>query len=83
MTNRLHTVVNFTLNDGRTLRKEAEYRRMSEEDLDAKFSYLVGLRAGNAKAEELAQVLKRLDAVSNIADVLVQLELPQTHIEQF
>ncbi len=79
---RLHTVVNFTLKDGRTLRKEAEYRRMSEEDLDAKFSYLVGLRAGNAKAEELAQVLKMLDAVSNIADVMVQLELPQTHIEQ-
>ncbi len=79
---RLHTVVNFTLKDGRTLRKEAEYRRMSEEDLDAKFSYLVGLRAGNAKAEELAQVLKRLDAVSNISDVMVQLELPQAQIEQ-
>ena len=55
---------------------------MSEEDLDVKLSFLVGLRAGNAKAEELAQVVKRLNAVSNIADVMFQLELPQTHIEQ-
>ena len=72
----------MTLKDGRTLREEAEYRRMSEEDLDVKLSFLVGLRAGNAKAEELAQVVKRLNAVSNIADVMFQLELPQTHIEQ-
>ena len=79
---RLHTVVTVAAKDGRKLRKETDYRRMTEEDLDAKFSYLVGLRAGEAKAEELARVLKRLDTVSNIAEVMAQLELPEAHIEQ-
>ena len=50
--------------------------------MDAKFSYLVGLRAGGAKAQELGAVLKRLDIESNIADVMVQLELPEASIEQ-
>ncbi len=79
---RLHTVVDFTLKHGRKLREEAEYRRMTKVDLDSKFSYLIGLRAGNAKAGELAPVLKHLDAVSNIADVVVQLELPHASLEQ-
>ena len=78
---RMHTVVTLTAKDGRKLRKETDYRRMTEPDLDAKFSYLVGLRAGEAKAEELAGVLKQLDTVSNIADVMVQLELPEARIE--
>jgi len=78
---RLHTVVTLTAKDGRKLRKETDYRWMTEEDLDAKFSHLVGLRAGEAKAEELARVLKRLDSVRNIADVMVQLELPEARIE--
>jgi hypothetical protein len=55
---------------------------MDEADLDAKFSYLVGLRAGEAKAKELAQVLKHLDTVDNIADVMVQLEFPEASIDQ-
>ncbi len=55
---------------------------MTKADVDSKFSYLVGLRAGNAKAGELAPVLKRLDAVGNIADVVVQLELPHASLEQ-
>ena len=78
---RTRTVVNLTTKDGRKLRKESDYRRMTPEDLDAKFSHLVGLRAGETKAAELAQVLKRLDAVDNIADVMVQLELPEAHME--
>ena len=79
---RLHTVVTVETKDSRKLRKETDYRRMTEQDLDAKFSYLVGLRAGGAKAQELAAVLKQLDIVSNIADVMVQLELPVASIEQ-
>jgi hypothetical protein len=54
---------------------------MTEEELDAKFSYLVGLRVGEAKAKELAQVLKGLDSVSNVADIMVQLEFPEAKIE--
>jgi len=77
---RLHTVVSVTAQDGRKFRKETDYRRMTEEDLDAKFSHLVGLRAGEAKAKELGQVLKKLETVSNMAEVIVQLELPEALI---
>ena len=55
---------------------------MTEAELDAKFSYLVSLRAGEDKVRELAQVLRRLDTVSNVADVMVQLELPQARIDE-
>ena len=55
---------------------------MTEPDLDAKFLDLVTLRAGEAKARELTPVLKRLDSLSNIAEVMAQLELPESLIEQ-
>ncbi|MCH8898789.1 MAG: hypothetical protein IIC33_10900 [Chloroflexi bacterium] len=55
---------------------------MTEEELDTKFSYLVGLRAGEAKAHELAGVLKHLDTASNVADVMAQLELPEASLDQ-
>ena len=60
---------------------------MTQADLDIKFSHLVGLRAGAAKAQELASILpapilKGLDQVGNIATVMAQLELPEAHIEQ-
>jgi hypothetical protein len=74
--------VTVTTKDGRKIQKESLWRRMTEEELDAKFSYLVGLRAGEAKAKELASVLKRLDTVSNVAEVMVQLELPEASIDQ-
>jgi hypothetical protein len=77
-----HTVVTINTKDGRTLRKETDYRLMTEEEVDAKFLHLVGLRAGEAKAQELARIVKRLDTASNIADVMAQLELRQGRIEQ-
>jgi 2-methylcitrate dehydratase PrpD len=77
-----HTVVTINTKDGRELRKESDYRLMTEEEVDAKFLHLVGLRAGEARAEELARIVKRLDTASNIADVMVQLELPEEHIGQ-
>ena len=55
---------------------------MTQADLDIKFSHLVELRAGAAKAQELAPILKGLDQVENIATVMPQLELPKAHIEQ-
>ena len=64
------------------LRRDANGGREKEAELDAKFSYLVGLRAGEDKARELAQVLKRLDTVSNVAEVMVQLELPEARIDE-
>ena len=54
---------------------------MNEEELDAKFSYLVTLRAGERKANELREALKGIDAVSNVADIMVQLELPEVKLE--
>jgi hypothetical protein len=56
---------------------------MSEEDVDAKFQALVNMRAGEAKARELAQVLKGLDKESNIAEVMASLQLPAAKIEDF
>ena len=64
--------------DGRSI-----YRRMTEEDLDAKFADLVGMRAGEAKARELAVTLKGMDTVSNVAEIVRQLELPAAKIEDF
>jgi 2-methylcitrate dehydratase PrpD len=79
---RYRGAVTVITKDGRKLQKESLWRRKTEEELDAKFSYLVGLRAGEAKAKELARVLKRLDTVSNVAEVMVQLELPEASIDE-
>ena len=68
------------MKDGRTLQKQSIWRRMTEEELDAKFFYLVGLRAGEAKAKELGQELKGLDNVSNVAEIMAGLELPEAKL---
>ena len=79
---RFYAGVTVITKDGRKLNKESEDRQMTEAELDAKFSYLVGLRAGEEKVRELAQVLQRLDRVSNVAEVMVRLELPEAHIDE-
>jgi 2-methylcitrate dehydratase PrpD len=73
-------VVSITTRDGRTLRQEATYRPMTEADLDAKFLDLVTLRAGEAKAKQLAPLLKGLDTAANVDDVMSELELPAATI---
>jgi len=78
---RYRAAVTVTVKDGRKLQKDSIWRRMTEEELDAKFSYLVGLRVGEAKAKELAGVLKHLDTVNNVAEVMVQLELAEAKLE--
>jgi 2-methylcitrate dehydratase PrpD len=80
---RFHAIVTIRTNDGREFRRDSIYRLMSEEDVDAKFQALVGMRAGEVKARELAQVLKGLDKVSNIAEVMASLQLPAAKIEDF
>jgi len=79
---RFYAGVTVITKDGRKLSKESKDRQMTEAELDAKFSYLVNLRAGEDKVRELAQVLRRLDTVSNVADVMVQLELPEARIDE-
>jgi 2-methylcitrate dehydratase PrpD len=79
---RFHTVVTVLTKDGRKLSKEHTYRLMSENDVDTKFSELVGLRAGKAKAKELTDVLKQLDTVNNVADVMARMELPESFIDR-
>ena len=54
---------------------------MSEEEVDAKFIYLAGLRIGEDQARELGAVLKQLDSVGNINDVLGRLEIPAARLE--
>ena len=78
---RYRGAVTVTMKDGRKLQRESLWRRMTEAELDAKFSYLVALRAGEAKVKELAPVLKGLDTISNVNDVMVLLELPEANIE--
>ena len=79
---RFYAGVTVTTKDGRTLNRESNDRQMTEAELDAKFRYLVGLRAGEAKATELAGVLKRLDTVGDISEVMAQLELPAAGIKE-
>ncbi len=79
---RFYAGVTVVTKDGRTLSGESNDRQMTEAELGAKFSYLVGLRAGEAKATELAEVLKRLDTVSDISEVMAQLELPAAGIKE-
>ena len=54
---------------------------MTESDLDAKFSYLVGMRVGKSKAEELADLIKLLNVSGSISNILANLEYPELHIE--
>ena len=51
---RFQAIVIIKTADGRQFERESVYRRMTAEDVDAKFSDLVGMRAGEAKAKELA-----------------------------
>ena len=80
---RFQAIVTIRTVDGKKFERESVYRRMTEEDVDAKFSDLVGMRAGEAKPKELAQALKNLNTASNVAGVMTQLELPQAHIKDF
>lgn len=73
--------VTITTKDGRKLLKESLWRRMTEEELDAKFSYLVSLRVGEVQAKVLARVLKGLDGVGNVAEVMTQLEFAEASLE--
>jgi 2-methylcitrate dehydratase PrpD len=73
---RFYAGVTVITTDGRKLYRKRPDRRLNEAELDAKFSYFVGLRAGEAKAKLLAQVLKQLDTVTDVGDVMTELEMP-------
>jgi 2-methylcitrate dehydratase PrpD len=73
-------LVSIRTRRGRTVQQEARYRPMTEADVDAKFQDLVTLRAGAAKARELAPALKGLDTVGNLGEVMCQLEMPAAGI---
>ena len=79
---RFYAGVTVVTKDGRILSRESNDRQMTGAELDTKFSCLVGLRAGEAKAKELDGVLKRLDAVGDISQVMAQLELPAAGIKE-
>ncbi len=78
---RFYAGVTVITKDGRNFSKESNDQQMTEAELDAKFSSLVGLRTGKDQAKELGQVLKRLEAVDDISQVMALLELPALKIE--
>jgi 2-methylcitrate dehydratase PrpD len=80
---RFHAIVTINTKDGRELKRDSTYRLMDEDDVDAKFHALVGMRAGETKAQELAQSLKRLDLATNMSEVMAGLQLPAAKIEDF
>jgi 2-methylcitrate dehydratase PrpD len=80
---RFRAIVTIKTRDGREFRRDSTYRPMTEQDVDVKFLDLVTMRAGEDKARQLASVLKRLDTVGNISDVMTSLELPEARIEEF
>ena len=80
---RFRAMVSIRTRGGKVFTRESIYRRMTEEDLDAKFAELVGMRAGEAKARELAGAVKGMADVANVSDVMNQLEMPEARIEEF
>lgn len=80
---RFRAMVTIETGDGRRLSRESSYRPMTEEDLDAKFADLVGMRAGEDKAQQLAEALKGLENAANVSDVMSLMELPEARIEDF
>jgi 2-methylcitrate dehydratase PrpD len=80
---RFHAIVTINTKDGSELKRDSTYRLMDEDDVDAKFHALVGMRAGETKAQELAQTLKRLDLATNMSEVMAGLQLPAAKIEDF
>lgn len=81
-TDHFRAVVSITTKQGRKVQKEVSYRKMTEADVDAKFMDLVTLRAGQAKARQLAPVLKGMDTSGNVAGVMRQLEMPAAAISE-
>lgn len=80
---RFRSMVTIETPDGRQFSRESTYRPMSEDDLDAKFADLVGMRAGEERARELAAALKGLEGAPNVSDVMSLLELPGARIEDY
>ncbi len=80
---RFRAMVTIETRDGRRLVRESFYRPMTEEDLDAKFADLVGMRAGEDQARQLADALKGLENAANVSDVMSLVELPEARIEDF
>ncbi len=80
---RFQAIVSVTAKDGRSWERESVYRHMDAADVDAKFAELVGLRAGDSRARELADALRNLATAADIGDVLTLCELPAAHIEDF
>ena len=78
---RFYAGVTIITKDGRNFSKASNDQQMTEAELDAKFSSLVGLRTGEDQAKELGRVLKRLEAVDDISQVMALLELPALKIE--
>ncbi len=78
---RYRGAVTITTNDGRQLQKESLWRRMSEEEVDAKFIHLAGLRIGEDRARELGQTLKQVESVDNINQILTHLEIPAARLQ--
>lgn len=71
----MHALVTVMTEDGRNLHRESADRMMAENHPEALLSSSVDLHAGKAKANELAGVLKPLDTVINMAEVMAQLKL--------
>ena len=80
---RFQAVVAITTTDGRRLERESVYRLMNAADVDAKFADLVGMRAGESRAQELADALRNLPSAANVGDVMALCELPAANIEDF
>ena len=80
---RFRSMVTIETPDGRQFSRESTYRAMSEDDLDAKFTDLVSMRAGEGRARELAEALKGLEGAPNVSDVMSLLELPGDRIEDY
>lgn len=67
-------IVTIKTRAGHTLSEEVRHRPMDASELDTKFHGLVTPRFGEAKARRLERLMKRLDAVASVKDLMAELE---------
>lgn len=72
---RLESEVRVRTRNGKLLVQRSCYPLMTEEELQRKFRYLVGLRVGKDKVLDLEKKLKSIEAADNIAPLIDELEM--------
>jgi 2-methylcitrate dehydratase PrpD len=75
MGQRLEMALTVRTRRGEVLRQEFRYPLMTEEEIQQKFQYLVGLRLDSRRVADRDRKLKAIESVGNVAPLISELEL--------